>query len=1035
MTPTRWQRIEKIIDSALERPDAERTQFVKQQAEGDIALEIEVLALLDQHENADGVLDQPAVLPPDPLQPGEWVGYYRVERELGRGGMGRVLLATRADDQFRKLVAIKILHAGLTDPELLQRFRNERQILASLDHPNIARVIDGGSTKDGMPYFVMDYVEGQPIDAHCREQTLSTRQILEIFRKVCLAVQYAHSRLVVHRDLKPSNILVTDDGDVKLLDFGIAKLLQPEAVQVRTLAETKDFRLMTPKYASPEQIRGETIGTATDIYSLGVILYELLTGRPPYDIKEAAMAAIEKAILSEEPQRPSTVITRPSGDTTRTITIDARKRQRELTGDLDTIVLMALRKEPLRRYQSVEQFSEDIRKHLEGLPVIAQPDRFGYRAGKFFQRNRYKVLAGAAVAASLVAGIFTTTLQKLEADRQRARAEERMFDIFELTNSFLHKFHDELREIPGADKARFMVLEETRRTLEKLEKTSNEDKRVQRRLAPAYNALATMEANPFGAVRGDPKKASAFTARAVVLLEHAYAGQELKPDDREELANMYQNHADLLQGFDPKQATVFYGKAIKVRDEWNKLDPDAALNLKGYAMIAGRRADLIMRTGGAVDDAIADYAKAVEIADRLIAKGETAVNAQGVRLTKDTNVYRMMRLSLIPWHGKLARAYQQAGQTEKALQHFAKSAEQNRKMIQEEPLNGSLAPNLAFTILNIGMIQQNKGLLTEAAKEFRESAALLEGKQDARNSLLSANLAGAYQQLAEVLLDMGKPGEALVEARKAFALQEGLTKSGNPEHEVAFATAHVQIGKILARTQDKSGAAASLGRAQTMLEGLQGKVRTSSREVQLTEALVELGRVQAATGNRAAARKSLETAVATLEPLAGAAKGNVTMQYRLARALGELASFRQIEGASKEAAALAARAVGIVDSLIERDGKNKNYLELAAKVRAGLAEAQAGMGDVPAALATARKAAEWRGSLGSPEVSVRYLKTMGEVYRIYGSLLEKAGRGAEADRAYGNGMAVMEGARSSGLLYHDAMQVYQQLSQAKRRTA
>lgn len=1030
MTPTRWQRIEKIIDSALQRPVEQRTQFVKQQSAGDIALEIEVLGLLDQHEKTSGLLDEPPTVPPDPLQPGEWVGPYRVEKELGRGGMGRVLLAVRADDQFRKQVAIKILHANLTDGELLQRFRNERQILASLDHPNIARVLDGGSTREGMPYFVMDYVHGQPIDDYCRDKSLSTRQILQLFRDVCAAVQYAHSRLVVHRDLKPSNILVTAGGSVKLLDFGIAKLLQPESVQVQTLAETKDYRLMTPKYASPEQIRGDRISTATDIYSLGVILYELLTGKPPYDIKEAAIAAIEKAILSEEPSRPSTAITKPGLDTTRTLTIDARKRQRELTGDLDTIVLMALRKEPQRRYQSVEQFSEDIRKHLEGRPVIAQVDSFGYRASKFFQRNRYKVVAGAAIAASLLAGIVTTTFQKLEADRQRARAEDRMFAIFELTSAFMTKFHDELRELPGADKVRFMVLEETRRTLERLAKDSAEDKRVQRRLAPAYSVLATMEASPFGAVRGDARKAATFTRQSIVLMESALEGQELKPPDWEELANLYSNHADLLQAFDPKQAAVYYGKALSMRDEWRKVEPDATLNLKGYALIAGRRADLTMRTGGSIEEAINDYRRAVELAEQLVAKGPDAVNPKVARLHKDNNVYRMMRYSLVPWHGKLARAYQQAGRSDEALAHFRKSAELNRAQIAEEPLNAYLAPNLAFTMLNIGNIQYARGDLVDAAAQFREAAGLLEGRKDARNALLAGNLGSCHQQLAEVLLDMGRVEESRAEAQKAFSIFQELAKTGNPDHQAALAAEHMMMGKILSRTNQKSAAIASLGTAQTLIEAAQNKARSSARDVLVTEVHLEIARAYAATGNTARATAACERALAAAEPLARTAKGNAHIQYRLAKALAELASFRQ-----KDNVLMLERAAALTDSLRRTDPKNRFYAELMAKTKARLAEAHAASGDLAKAVPLAAEATELRKTFRPQESCVRSLESAGRAYYTYGSLLEKAGRKSDANAAYGNGMRLLENARVSKLLYDDAMQVYEQLATGKRRTS
>ena len=1032
MTPTRWQRIERLVDSALEKPVSERTEFVKQHSEGDIALEIEVLALVEQHEKTSGVLDASPVVPRDPLQPGVWVGPYRVERELGRGGMGRVLLAVRADDQFRKLVAIKILHGGLTDPEILQRFRNERQILASLDHPNIARVIDGGSTKEGTPYFVMDYVEGVPIDTYCRENALSTKQVLDLFRTVCSAVQYAHSRLVVHRDLKPSNILISKTGEVKLLDFGIAKLLLPESVSVKTLAETGNYRLMTPSYASPEQIKGEPIGTATDIYSLGVILYELLTGRKPYDVKEAALSAIENAILSVEPERPSTAVLKPSEDVTRTLTVDPRKRQKELTGDLDKIVLMALRKEPERRYLSVEQFAEDLRKHLDGLPVSAQPDTFGYRASKFVQRNRYQVVAGVALMATLIIGMITTTMQKLEADRQRARAEARMLDIFELTNTFLHKFHDELREVPGAEKARQMVLEETRRSLERLQQNSGGDRRVERRLGPAYNVLATMEANPFAAQRGDPRKASAYTASAVKLLENSLAGEKLMAGDREELANTYQNHADLLISFDPKQALAFYSKALAVRDEWRKEDPEAALNLKGYAMIAVRHADLLMRTGGSVDEAVGDYRKALEIADRLIAKGPS-INPKNVALNKDTDVYRMMRLSLVPWHGKLATALRSAGRYEEAVAEYEKSAAQNRKLMQEEPNNFTLPLNLAFTYTNIGVVQRSRGEFADAEKRFREAIALVEGKGN--TPLARSNLAGTYGELAQTLMDQGRVREARAELAKSMAIRQELATNGNPEFEIGLASDLVTEGQFLSHTEDRAGASQRLTRAASMLQALREKVKLAMAEGALADAYLELGRVQMKLGNRGDALKALETARELSEKQAAAGRGSIGAQLRVVRAWCELAGALIANGDAARGFELSQAAARRMAEVVAKEPGNRNYRELQARSEQVLADAEAARGRMNEAIEHARNAASFDKALRQPEPSVRYLETLANAYRCYGSLLEKAGRKSEAQKAYSDGMARLEAARGAGLLYYDAMQVYQQLTQGKRRTA
>jgi serine/threonine protein kinase len=440
-----WRRIEDLFGRALELPPGERAAFLDGACEGDVSLRREVEALLASHQRAGDFIQSPAfedglkviTQPESPLAEGHRIGPYQVIRELGRGGMGAVYLAARADDEYKKQVAIKIVKRGMDSEEVLDRFRNERQILASLDHPNIARLFDGGATKDGLPFFVMEYVEGLPVDEYCDGQKLSTVERLKLYRKVCAAVHHAHGNLVVHRDIKPSNILVMTDGTPKLLDFGIAKLLDQDAAVSGQRTATV-ARIMTPQYASPEQVRGGAITTASDIYSLGVLLYKLLTGRLPYQFKTLLPAEIEKVICERETERPSTAITRTGGaadgaeervaPATPESLAEARREKpeglrRKLKGDLDNIVLMAMRKEPQRRYSSVEQLSGDIRRHLEGLPVIAANDTFRYRTSKFVRRHRIGMAAAALVLLSLLAGIAATTWQARLARREKANAE------------------------------------------------------------------------------------------------------------------------------------------------------------------------------------------------------------------------------------------------------------------------------------------------------------------------------------------------------------------------------------------------------------------------------------------------------------------------------------------------------------------------------------------------------------------------------------------------------------------------------------
>ena len=418
MDAARWNRIQTLFDASLERPPDEREAFLQTACGDEPDLMAEVRSLLAADADAHPMLDSLALdalaLPPDLLPDGilpaegERVGAYRIVRSLGRGGMGAVFLAERADGQFEQRVALKLIRGGAASTQIVRRFQSERQILARLHHPHIARLLDGGITAEGQPWFAMEYVDGIPLDQYCEQHDCSIVERLQIMRTVCDAVQYAHRRLIVHRDLKPSNILVTADGTVKLLDFGIAKVLSGgERPSDSALTQT-GRAVMTPAYAAPEQVQHAPVTTATDVYALGVVLYELLADRRPSDLTDCSPAEIERIVGTQSPESPSTVA--PAA------------RRRPLRGDLDTIVLKALRKEPERRYASAEQLSDDLRRHLDGHPVTARPAAVVYRTRKFLQRNRGAV--GAAVAVVLlVASIVVVYTVQLAQERDRAQRE------------------------------------------------------------------------------------------------------------------------------------------------------------------------------------------------------------------------------------------------------------------------------------------------------------------------------------------------------------------------------------------------------------------------------------------------------------------------------------------------------------------------------------------------------------------------------------------------------------------------------------
>jgi len=397
--------IDEILFGALERSGADRATYLDEVCGSETDLRVEMDSLLQAAAKSEDFLE-PRTDPSVPIitrsatavpKIGDTIDRYRLEKLVGTGGMGTVYRASRADGEFRKRVAIKLLRPGMDSGEILSRFRHERQVLASLEHPNIARLLDGGETDDGRPFLVMEFVDGVPIDRYCEERSLTVHQRLEVFRTVCDAVHHAHQNLVVHRDLKPGNILVDEHGQVKLLDFGIAKVLDAGA----DLTRTEDRRL-TPQFASPEQIMNRPITTASDVYSLGVNLYALLSGQLPYIVESSSNRDLEEMIVETEPPKPSTLVS--TGDQT------AKRLARQLAGDLDNIVLKALRKEPVRRYLSVEALAEDIRRHLEGRPILARPDTVRYRVGKFVRRNPVSVGLSFALALVLILAAFINTI-------------------------------------------------------------------------------------------------------------------------------------------------------------------------------------------------------------------------------------------------------------------------------------------------------------------------------------------------------------------------------------------------------------------------------------------------------------------------------------------------------------------------------------------------------------------------------------------------------------------------------------------------
>jgi eukaryotic-like serine/threonine-protein kinase len=415
MNTERWQRMNELFHPALQLSRSRRTEFLEQACAGDTGLYRELVALLKSSQPVGTTLRNVVAAEVKRLasdvvgaQIGRRIGAFRLIKLLGTGGMGAVYLAERDDAEFSHRVAIKILLHAVVSSEAIARFRDERQILAALEHPNIVRLLDGGSGDDQLPYLVMEHIEGTTLTRYAEHRQLPVRARVELMRQVCTALQYAHQNLVVHRDIKPSNILVDIDGTPKILDFGIAKLLAPGAAFEREARTRTGAGMFTPEYASPEQARGDAVSTASDVYSLGAVLYELLTGRSPHRAAGSALD-IRRVICEVDPPRPSTIA--------------PHARRRELAGDLDNIILKALHKEPARRYASMEQLGEDLRRWLDGLPVLARTPTFGYSALKFVRRNKLAVVAAMLVVCTLLAATVVSLRQARRADEQALRAE------------------------------------------------------------------------------------------------------------------------------------------------------------------------------------------------------------------------------------------------------------------------------------------------------------------------------------------------------------------------------------------------------------------------------------------------------------------------------------------------------------------------------------------------------------------------------------------------------------------------------------
>jgi len=896
-----WGRVKELFEGALEREGPARATFLDEGCGGDLALRREVESLVASHAEAAGFLDGAAVGPP--VWGDRLVGQYRILGEVGRGGMGTVYRAVRDDDAFKKQVAVKVVRADLASGALTERFFRERQILARLDHPNIARLFDGGATEGGEPYLVMEYVEGRPIDVFCAERTLGTAARLRLFRTVCGAVQYAHQNLVVHRDIKPGNILVTGDAVPKLLDFGIAKLLVGDVTEAPTQTV---FPALTPDYASPEQVRAEPVTTASDVYSLGVVLYELLTGQRPYHVRTPAPEEIVRVVCELQPDKPSTAVRRPSTTETSAPTAGARGRldpQRrhlagELEGDLDTIVLKALRKEPARRYASVQELADDVGRYLEGRPVLARADTWRYRASKFVRRHKAAATAAVLLLLSLVAGIAATAWQARIAELHRRRAEKRFSEVRTLARSFLFEIHDAIRDLEGATKARETIVRRALEYLDRLAQEAGDDPSLLEELASGYDRVGDVQGNPREANLGDLSGALVSWRKADAIREKLHAGE---PKNVGFTIGLARGKCRLASGL---------VKAGRSREALQRAQEAGAL-LDGVATLTLGKEPLLglSRAWTEIGDTLrlgGDTRATIEALEKGLG---LAVRARGIDPASTSTSEAVMRVQLA-----MSDALIQVGRRQEAHGLLAGGHELAEQLSAADPQDAGKKYTLLVLTERLGDILGEMGDFKGSLEMRTKAIGLAEAQaaadlHDARSRF--ARFVCYYKLGIAQVLNRDWNGAVRSQDRAlSLAEVEVAADPGNTWTPHLMAGAHAERGEALERSGALGAALVSYGKALQMDQALADQDPTNAEYAEsLADTKTRLARALNTAGKPEEAIRVLKAAQALLEPLAVAERTNTNRKAALAKVWAGLGAASRargaggIESASREACA------------------------------------------------------------------------------------------------------------------------------------
>lgn len=771
-----WARVQALFGEALERPAAERGPFLADVAEREPELAAEVRSLLDAHAASSSFLDEPAAPPAAALMPGERLGPYRIVGEIGRGGIGVVYRASRDDDAFTRDVAIKLIDPGMRSDEVLRRFRAERRILALLEHPNIARLLDGGTAPDGGPYLVMEHVEGRPLLEWCDTRRLPIGERLAIFLVVCDAVRFAHRRLVVHRDLKSENVLVTADGSPRLLDFGIAKLIAPEGAEPATLTAPMR-RMLTPEYASPEQVRGEPATVSTDVYSLGVVLYELLVGSRPHRFQTRTPEEILRVVTQVDPPRPSVAVARAGdGEAAARRGETASRLARRLAGDLDYIVLKAIERDPARRYGSVDQLAQDLRRHLAGEAVLARGRSSAYLLSRFARRHRTGVATAGVVLLTLVAGVVATAWQAGVARRERDVATRRFDDVRRLAHAVLFDLHDAITSLPGSTRARELLVQHALRYLDDLDREAGGDPGLRHEMGVAYAKIADVQGRPGFPNLGQTGAALASYGRAIRLLDGAAAAAPESTGIRRDRILVSQRLADLLgaMGRHDEARREALGARGRIEAELAKR-PDDALWRGDLCVASNHLIDLHLAVG--------DTAAA-------LAECRTNLSLSHAQVRAEPGEPEARRGLLIA-EAKTANVFGMLGERDSALAYYVSSEARAREALASRPENTDASRDLSIIYGMHGMFLSESGHVDSALAVYRRgldiTAAL--AAADPANALPQQDAADGDFQLATILGRSGRHAEAERSFASACERYERIAAadSGNAGVAVGFA--------------------------------------------------------------------------------------------------------------------------------------------------------------------------------------------------------------------------------------------------------